>query len=108
VLRSKIESALAELKQNRMPVSTAIGEWRAISSLPERFKDGRCLLFWEKQGPVVGRWCERSNDGIDRSFWSTGFASLPDGELMAIVDPLYWAEMAEPGLWPRNTPKTVA
>lgn len=108
VLRSMIETALADLPHTRRTATVAPTEWRAISSLPERYKDGRFLLFWEKSGPVVGRWLERDSRGVDRSFWSTGFVTLPDGELAPVIDPLYWAEIADPKLWPSRVPGTPA
>jgi hypothetical protein len=100
MLRTEVEAALADLHRSRRPAPPSPLVWRPMSSLPVRLKDGRDLLFWEKTGPVVGRWHERSVCGIDRSFWSTGFAGLPDGDLIAVTDPLYWAEIAEPRLWP--------
>jgi hypothetical protein len=103
MLRSMIESALADLPQNCRP-AVAPTEWRAISSPPEHYKDGRFLLFWEKSGPVVGRWLELHSAGINRSFWSTGFATLPDGEFAPVIDPLYWAEIGDPRLWPSQAP----
>jgi hypothetical protein len=108
MLRSMIETALAELPQNRPPTVVGATEWRAISSLPEQYKDGRFLLFWEKSGPVVGRWLERHGFGINRSFWSTGFATLPDGEFAPVTDPLYWAEIGDPKLWPSRVPAPPA
>jgi hypothetical protein len=107
MLRSTLETALAELPQYR-PTTIAPTEWRAISSLPDHYKDGRFLLFWEKSGPVVGRWLERHSAGADHSFWSTGFATLPDGEFAPVTDPLYWAEIGDPRLWPNRAPTTPA
>lgn len=104
MLRTEIEAAFADLHRARRPAPPDSLVWRPISSLPARFKDGRDLLFWEKSGPVVGRWHERSAGGADHSFWSTGFGGLPDGDLIAVTDPLYWAEIAAPGLWPATAP----
>ena len=104
VLRSMIETALADLPHNRPSAAVAQAEWRAISNLPEHYKDGRFLLFWEKAGPVVGRWLDRHGAGVDRSFWSTGFVTAPDGDFAPVTDPLYWAEIGDPRLWPSRAP----
>lgn len=100
MLRTELEAAFADLHKGRAPAPPGPLVWRPISNLPARFKDGRDLLFWEASGPVVGRWHERFVGGTDRSFWSTSFAGLPDGDLIAVADPLYWAEISEPRLWP--------
>ena len=104
MLRTELEAAFADLHRSRQPAPPGPMVWRPISNLPARFKDGRDLLFWEKSGPVVGRWHERSVGGTDRSFWSTSFAGLPDGDLIPVSNPLYWAEIAEPKLWPATAP----
>jgi len=100
MLQNELESVLGDLHRKRQPASASMSGWRPMSSLPARFKDGRDILFWEASGPVVGRWRERWVGDSDRSFWSTSFAGLPDGDLIAVTAPLYWAEIAEPNLWP--------
>jgi hypothetical protein len=39
--------------------------WNPISELPGDRKDGRRLLLWEEDQPVIGRWDSRRNGWED-------------------------------------------
>ena len=58
--------------------------WEPIGTLPEDRKDGRRLLLWEADLPVIGRW------DSDREDWE-------DPESMHILDEVtYWADINPP------------
>ncbi len=58
--------------------------WEPIANLPENRKDGRRMLLWEGDVPVIGRWdCERE-------CWE-------DPESMHLIeDVTHWADITPP------------
>ena len=58
--------------------------WEPIGTLPEDRTDGRRLLLWEVDLPVIGRW------DSDREGWE-------DPESMHILEEVtYWADINPP------------
>ena len=58
--------------------------WNAISELPKDRKDGRRMLLWEVDQPVIGRW------DPDREGWD-------DPDSMSIYeDIILWADILSP------------
>ena len=100
MLRREIQELQADLTHRRMADVRRAIDWHPMSSMPDEMKDGRYILFWERKMPVVGYWCDRSVAGSDRSFWSTGFASIEDDDLIALESPTHWAEIHQPNLGP--------
>nr|WP_047166065.1 hypothetical protein [Sphingomonas sp. Y57] len=64
-----------------MPSSSG---WSAISRLPADRKDGRRMLLWEGDQPVIGRW------DADRDHWE-------EPESMQLFEAItYWADIEAP------------
>ena len=58
--------------------------WNPISAIPADRKDGRRILLWDEDQPVIGRW------DADRQGWE-------DPESMAIYDEVaLWADILPP------------
>lgn len=66
-----------------MTVQSSSG-WRRVSDLPDDRKDGRPMLLWEGDRPVIGRW------DVDRQSWE-------DPESMHLYDEITsWADIVAP------------
>ena len=64
-----------------MPSSSG---WNAISDSPSDRKDGRRMLLWDEDLPVIGRW------DWERGTWE-------DPESMSVYDDVtLWADILEP------------
>jgi hypothetical protein len=69
------------MKLDTVPSSSG---WRPISELPADRKDGRRMLLWEEDQPVIGRW------DIDRQGWE-------DPENMHFFEEIIcWADLLAP------------
>lgn len=58
--------------------------WNAISELPKNRKDGRRMLLWDVDQPVIGRW------DPERTGWE-------DPDSMSIYEEIvFWADILAP------------
>lgn len=66
-----------------MPTPSSSG-WDAITKLPVDRRDGRPMLLWEGDRPVIGRW------DADRDQWE-------DSESMQLFEEItHWADIRAP------------
>lgn len=79
-------------------ITVPLINWQPIANMPEDRKDGRCMLLWDFNGPIIVRWSE--DDGGQ---WETGYfyeREDADGRLSydknAAFEPRYWADINPP------------
>ncbi|MCI4591123.1 hypothetical protein MOK15_13605 [Sphingobium sp. BYY-5] len=64
--------------------------WEPIATLPENRKDGRRMLLWEGDLPVIGRWDSQ------REVWE-------DPESMHLLEEItHWADINPPVIAPER------
>jgi len=67
----------------RMTVPSSSG-WNSISNMPADRRDGRRMLLWEEDQPVIGRW------DAERQSWED-----PD-TMHLLEDIIHWADILPP------------
>lgn len=80
-MKAKAQGVADQGTRMTMPSSSG---WNPISDLPSDRKDGRRMLLWEEDQPVVGRW------DPDRQDWE-------DPESMHLYEEItLWADILAP------------
>ncbi|MCP1469667.1 hypothetical protein J3E64_001349 [Sphingobium sp. OAS761] len=59
--------------------------WEPIATLPDDRKDGRRLLFWETDCPMIGQWDQ------DRQGWEEPVS------MQLLEEVTHWADINPPG-----------